>query len=210
MRPAPTQTAWPSPQSCSPSTLMRRSTRSLMALASSEASLCVVNEAHSGFWPAPSVFRYEIKYFGIAESAPMRRPLHGRHQIGESTEEVVRVVRAWRGFRVVLHAEDRQLAVVESLTRGVVQVQVGRLPATRSHRGGIDREVVVLGGDLDAPGGEVAHGVVGPVVAERQLVGTTAGGEADDLVSEADAEDHRLAEQPAYRLDEIGHALGIA
>jgi hypothetical protein len=36
---------------------MRRSTRSRMALASSEASLCVVNDVHSGFSPAASVLR---------------------------------------------------------------------------------------------------------------------------------------------------------
>ena len=45
---------------------------------SSEASLWVVNEAHSGFCPAPSVLRYEIRYFGMAWlsslSAPARRP----------------------------------------------------------------------------------------------------------------------------------------
>ena len=36
---------------------MRLSTRSLMARASSDASLCVVNEAQSGFWPALSTLR---------------------------------------------------------------------------------------------------------------------------------------------------------
>jgi hypothetical protein len=45
------------PQSCSPRTLMRRSTRSRIAWASRDVSLVVVNDVHSGFWPVPSVFR---------------------------------------------------------------------------------------------------------------------------------------------------------
>ncbi len=73
MRPAPTQTTWLSPHSCSPSTLMRRSTRSLIACASSEASLCVVNDAHSGFCPALSTLRYEIKYLGMEDQPPSIR-----------------------------------------------------------------------------------------------------------------------------------------
>src|SRR2546422_8619844 len=73
MRPAPTQTTWLSPHSCSPSTLMRRSTRSLIACASSEASLSVVNDAHSGFCPALSTLRYEIKYLGMEDQPPSDR-----------------------------------------------------------------------------------------------------------------------------------------
>ena len=45
----PIQTTSPLPHSCSPSTLIRFSTRSLMACASSELSLDVVNDAQSGF-----------------------------------------------------------------------------------------------------------------------------------------------------------------
>src|SRR3989442_6845944 len=53
------------PQSFSPRTLMRRSTRSRIAWASRDVSLVVVNDVHSGFWPVPSVFRYEIRYLGM-------------------------------------------------------------------------------------------------------------------------------------------------
>ena len=44
---------------------MRFSTRSLTACASRESSLSQVKAAHSGFWPVSSVFRYEIRYFGM-------------------------------------------------------------------------------------------------------------------------------------------------
>ena len=38
-------------------------------------SLAVVNDAHSGFCPTPSVFRYEIRYFGIASISPPLNPV---------------------------------------------------------------------------------------------------------------------------------------
>jgi hypothetical protein len=61
-----------------------------------------------------------------------------------------------------------------------------------AHGRGVHRESVILGGDLDAPGGEILHGVIGPMVAELELVGAAAGGESQDLVAEADPEDGTL------------------
>src|SRR5262252_1864368 len=138
-RPLPTHATSPLPQSCSPSTLIRRSTRSRIACASSDVSLCVVNDVHSGFWPPPSVFRYEIKYLGISRSASLPA-----HQIGKAMEQVVGVVRARRRLRVVLHREDGPLAMPQALAGAVVQVDVRRLPSVRRDRGGIDGEAVVL------------------------------------------------------------------
>src|SRR6185369_4756999 len=146
-RPAPTQTTSPSPQSCSPITLIRLSTRSRTACASRESSLWVVKDVHSGFWPTPSVFRYEIRYLGIGRSASF-----DAHEPGEAREQVARVVRPLRCLGVVLHGEDGPLAVPHALARAVVQVQVGRLPARGRERRGVHGEAVVLGGDLDAPG----------------------------------------------------------
>src|SRR2546425_7996675 len=84
-RPLPIHITSPLPQSCSPSTLMRLSTRSRTACVSSDTSLWVVNEAQSGFWPVPSVLRYEIKYVGIGESPSLQ-------QGGEAFEQVVGVM----------------------------------------------------------------------------------------------------------------------
>ena len=47
--------------------------------------------------------------------------LHHLHKI---PEQVVRVVRAGRGLRVILHAEQRQRAVPQSFQRIVVQIDV--------------------------------------------------------------------------------------
>ena len=95
---------------------MRRSTRSRMALPSSEASLWAVNEAHSGFCPSSVGARYEIRYFGMAWiSLPFgARPAAVMRSVNRC-EQVVRIVRARRGLRVVLHAEDGQLAVTQAL-----------------------------------------------------------------------------------------------
>ena len=61
----------------------------------------------------------------------------------------MRIVRAGRGFGVVLHAEDRLVAVAEAFQRLVVQVDVGDLDVAQVERIGIDREAVIVRGDLD-------------------------------------------------------------
>ena len=71
-------------------------------------------------------------------------------------------------------------------------------------RVGVDRVVVVLARDLHPPGRLVAHRVVGTVVAEPQLVGVAAEREPEDLVTEADAEQRDLADEPAH---DLRHAL---
>src|ERR1700693_5738552 len=96
---------------------MRLSTRSLMAWPSMASSFSQVKAAHSGFCPVSSVFRYEMRYFGIRSSSSL-------HKVNEPREEVVRVVRPRRGLGVVLDGEDGQLAVPHPLRGPVVEVQV--------------------------------------------------------------------------------------
>ena len=73
-----------------------------------------------------------------------------RHELHEVVEEVVRIVRAGRGFGVVLHAEDRLAAVAEAFERLVVQIDVRDLDVVGVERIGIDREAVIVRGDFDA------------------------------------------------------------
>ena len=68
------------------------------------------------------------------------------------------------------------------------------------------RVVVVLAGDLHAPGGLVAHRVVAAVVTELELVGVGAEREPEDLVPEADPEHRHLPHQPSYRVDRARHS----
>src|SRR4030095_9762112 len=200
----------PFPHSCSPSTLMRLFTRSRTAVASIERSLAVVNEAHSGFCPVVSVFRYEIRYLGMATIGPPPSTAVPLHQLAKPMEQVIRVVRPRRSFRVVLHREHRPLAMAEAIARVVVEVHVARLPAPPGDGLGVDREAVVLRGDLHLVRGQILHGVVRAVMAERQLVRTPARGESEDLVAEADAEDRYLAQELAHRIHEVWHRFGVA
>ena len=69
------------------------------------------------------------------------------HLVDELPEQVVRVVRAGRSLRMVLHAEDRLRFVAQPLDRAVVQVQVRDLDVGWERRG-IDGKAVVLRGDF--------------------------------------------------------------
>jgi len=104
---------------------------------------------------------------------------------------------------VVLHREDRPLAVPEPLAGAIVEIHMRRFPAELGHRRRIDREAVVLRGDLDLPGRRVLDRVVRAVMTEGQLVGAPAGREAEDLVAEADTEDRQAPEEVAHRLDQV-------
>ena len=78
-------------------------------------------------------------------------------------------------------------------------------------RGGIDGEAVVLAGDRHLARRQVAHRLVAAVVAELELEGAAAQGEAEELVPQADAEDRQLGrEQLADVLDDPGQRLRIA
>src|SRR5579859_4302806 len=102
-------------------------------------------------------------------------------------------MRPGRRLRVVLHAERPQIRRREPLARAVVQVHVRRAHA-RGERREIDAKTVVLRGDLDAPGGEILHGLIAAAMAELQLVRPAAEREAQELVPEADPEDRLLAD----------------
>ena len=95
----------------------------------------------------------------------------------------MRVVGAGGGFGVVLHAEERQRAVAQTLEGLVVQVHVGQLDFIGVDRVGIDGEVVVVGRDLHLAGGVVFDRVVAAVVAEFELVGSAAQSQAGELVT---------------------------
>ena len=113
----------------------------------------------------------------------IRRGLSGKGE--EAVEEVAGVVRARAGLGVVLDGGAGYVFQDQSLHRSVVQVQLRELgdaevgvPADRLvaldlrlPAGALDREAVVLRGDVDAAGLQVLDRVVGAAVAEGQLVG---------------------------------------
>ena len=77
-------------------------------------------------------------------------------------------MRSGARFGVVLHAERAEVVGAHALEVSVVEVQVGNGGAG-GQRLGIDRVVVVLAGDLDAAGREVAHRMIAAVMTEPQL-----------------------------------------
>ncbi len=138
--------------------------------------------------------------------------------VAEPVEEVVRVVRAGRRFGVVLHAERGDVEAVEALDDVVVEVDVAHLDppealARVAHPidGGVDREAVVVRGDLDAARGPVEHGLVDAPVTEGQLVGAESERAAEQLVAEADSEvGHVVAQHGAQQVDVTIGCLGVA
>jgi len=82
------------------------------------------------------------------------------HQVGELGEEVVRIVRAGRRFRMILHAEQGQILVAHAFVGVVVQVDVRDFDVARRERFRIDAETVILGGDFHLAGEQIFHRVI--------------------------------------------------
>src|ERR1051326_5708876 len=102
-----------------------------------------------------------------------------------------RVVRSRPRFRMELHRPGAQLPTCEPLDRAVVERDVCRL-ATLVR---LDGEAVVLARHQHASARALEDGVVRAAVAERELEGLVAGREREQLMTEADAEDRRPAQQ---------------
>jgi hypothetical protein len=90
----------------------------------------------------------------------------GFHSVGELSEEIMRIVRAWGGFGVVLDAEQGQVFVAHAFVGVVVEIDVGDLDVAGGERFRIDTEAVILGGDFDFFGEQVLHRMIRAVMAE--------------------------------------------
>ena len=100
---------------------------------------------------------------------------------------------------MVLHGERGNVHALQAFDHVIVQIDVGDehlavlavfewcidLLANR----GVDREAVVVGGDLDLAGGQILDRLVDATMAELQLVSAKAERTAQQLVTEADAEE---------------------
>src|SRR5690349_5749772 len=133
------------------------------------------------------------------------------HQFVEAIEQIADVVWPRTRFRMPLKTERGTIGPCEPLEGTVEQGYMGR-PQVSADRRGIDGEAVVLARDDDLTRVEVLHRMVRPVVTELHLQRLRPGGEAHQLVAEADAEhrDARRVEDLADRLDRVVARLGIA
>ena len=88
---------------------------------------------------------------------------------------------------MVLHGKERLLRMPQALDRPVVQVEVGDFRPLLQ-RIDIHTETMILGRNLNLPGGEVHHRLVAPVMAEFELIGLSTQGQTQNLVSQTDTE----------------------
>src|SRR5260370_626545 len=116
------------------------------------------------------------------------------HRLDEPLEEHVRVVRPGCRLGMKLRREDRQGAVAETFERPIVQIAMCLFDLGRKLFA-LDGEPVILRGDRDLPGAQVAHGMVRPAVTELQLEGTCSEREPEQLVAQTDPENRPRADQ---------------
>src|SRR5688572_22871592 len=92
------------------------------------------------------------------------QPTLASHRLQEFLKQIVTIMRASRSLRVILHAKRRQLAVPDAFDRAVVEAAVRHFKRARQARF-VDREAVVLAGDLDGARVKPLHRVIGAAVA---------------------------------------------
>src|SRR6266478_9164761 len=99
-------------------------------------------------------------------------------------------MRPRRLLGMILNREDGQTAVTEALQRPVVEIDMSRLQVARQIVL-LDREAVVLRGDLDFLSALIEHRLVRAPVAEFQFERLAAPRLTQNLMTQADAEDRR-------------------
>src|SRR6266705_306479 len=151
--------------------------------------------------------------------APMMRTLSMSVRLGtlalfyhfrEPVQQIADVVRSRARFGVPLETERGPVGARRALQAPVKKRDVGA-SQVRRERGRIDREAVVLAGDDDRAALQVLHRVVGAVMSELHLHGLGSGGEAHQLMAEADPEGrYPGVDDFADRADRVVAGLGVA
>ena len=120
------------------------------------------------------------------------------------------VMRTRRRLGVILHREQRQIAMAHTFECLVVQVNVRQFDFGLRQRVGVDGEVVVVGCDLDFAGVELLHRMVAAVMSEFQFESLAAERDAGQLVPETNSEDGLASHEAADVIDGVGARLGVA
>ena len=92
------------------------------------------------------------------------------------------------GLRMELHAEVWADARANALVGSVVDVDEPWLPIRRKS-GILNRVPMILARDVTTPREQVLHGLIHAAMSVGQFVGIAAGGEGEDLVTQANPED---------------------
>src|SRR3954463_13874668 len=100
----------------------------------------------------------------------------------------MRIVRPRRCFRMVLHAEQRQVAMPQSLQRAVIQIDMRLDDLTVRERIWVNGKVMIVRRDLHLLRLQLLHRMIAAVVSELELVCLAAERQADQLMSETNPE----------------------
>src|SRR5689334_20112028 len=102
-------------------------------------------------------------------------------------------MRAGSRFRMILDAEDTQTHMAQTFNRVVIEIDVGDFRAGQIaiRR---DREPMIMAADFHHTGQQILDRLVAAAMSEAHLFSLATEREADDLMSEADAENGQLAE----------------
>jgi len=115
---------------------------------------------------------------------------------------------------MVLHCEERELAMANPLDGPIVQIQVRHLERGRSRNtlGSPNHsETMVLGGDEHLIGSNILHRMVSAPVPVRQLGGCASIGQSHQLVTETDPEGGKAgAGKLTNGIERIPDRCGIA
>ena len=132
------------------------------------------------------------------------------HGFDEAVEQWSHIVRAGAGLRVTLEAESVLVGTLDALQGAIEQRLVDR-PHIARQAALVHGETVVLTGDHHHARVEILYRVVGTVVAVPHFQGLGAGGQRQQLVTEADAEHRNISlEDFLDRLDRVVARLRIA
>src|ERR1017187_6536421 len=132
------------------------------------------------------------------------------HHFAEVAKEIMRIVRPRRGLGMILHAEQWQHFMPQSLERLIVQVDVRQFHLVCIDRIRIDGEVVVMRCNLHLARGIVLHWMIAAVVPKLELLGFSAQRQPAELMSKADAENWHTSQHVADRFHGVIHRFRIA
>ena len=82
------------------------------------------------------------------------------HHVRELREQIMRIVRPGRSFRVVLHAEKWKRFVPDTFVRMIVQIKMRHFNFARVQRIWIDAKTVILRGDFHLIREQILYGMI--------------------------------------------------
>src|SRR5262252_5224501 len=144
----------------------------------------------------------------LAARAPWLAPFF--HHVRELGEQIMRIVRSGRRLGVILHAEQWRLLVAHAFARMVVQVDMRDFHVARRKRVRIDRETMILRGNLHLFGQQILHRMIRAVVPKFQLEGFAAKSQPAKLMSQANPKDGYLPNELANGFDSVPDRLRVA